>query len=42
MVRVEPFTEEKQVKRLGVLKGHMRMRRDLSRIDTTSDREMLK
>ena len=42
MARVEPFTEEAKVKRLGTLKGNMRIRRNLVRVDTTSDWEMLK
>jgi len=42
MARVGPFVEEAAVKRLGVLKGSMRIRRDLTRLDTTTDWEMLK
>lgn len=42
MARVGPFVEEAPVKRLGVLKGSMRIRRDLARVETTTDWEMLK
>ena len=42
MARVEPFTDSAPGKRLGVLKGTMRIRRDLTRVDTTRDWEMLK
>ncbi len=42
MARVEPFTEETPRKRLGLLKGNIRARRDLIRMDTTRDWEMLK
>ena len=42
MARVEPWREEVQGKRLGTLKGSMRIRRDLVRLDTTKDWEMLK
>ena len=41
MARVEPFRKEVPAKRLGVLKDSMRFRRDLVRIDTTEDWEML-
>lgn len=41
MARVEPFTNGVTGKRLGVLKGSMRIRRDLPRVDTTKDWEML-
>ena len=41
MVRVEPFVEGAG-KQLGVLKGNMRIRRDLAGVDTTKDWEMLK
>ena len=42
MARVEPFVDDSKGKRLGVLKGHMRIRRNLVNADTTSDWEMLK
>ncbi len=42
LARVEPFTDGAGGKRLGTLKGSMRIRRDLGRIDTTGDWEMLK
>jgi len=42
VARVEPFTAEAPVKRLGVLKGSMRIRRNLAQLDTTRDWEMLK
>ena len=42
MVRVEPLTGGAQGKRLGVLKGAMRIRRNLVRIETTKDWDMLK
>ena len=42
MARVEPFTDGSLAKRLGALKGNMRIRRDLARVDTTRDWEMLK
>ena len=41
MVRVLPFTDGAHGKRLGLLKGSMRLRRDLVRVDTTADWEML-
>jgi prevent-host-death family protein len=42
MVRVEPLASGAHRKQLGVLKGSMRIRRDLVRSDTTGDWEMLK
>lgn len=42
MARVEPLTNGAHRKQLGVLKGSMRIRRDLVRSDTTADWEMLK
>jgi prevent-host-death family protein len=42
IVRVEPLTNGADGKQLGVLKGSMRIRRDLVRSDTTRDWEMLK
>jgi prevent-host-death family protein len=42
MARVEPFTGGPHGKQLGVLKGAMRIRRGLVRIETTRDWEMLK
>ena len=42
MARVEPFTDGSLAKRLGALKGNMRIRRDLARVDITRDWEMLK
>jgi prevent-host-death family protein len=42
MARVEPFTDSASGKRLGTLKGKMNIRRDLSRVDTTKDWDMLK
>ena len=42
MVRVEPFTDGAPGKRLGVLKGNMRIKRNLAKVDTTRDWEMLK
>ena len=42
MARVEPVRGGAPGKQLGVLKGHMRIRRDLARVDTTKDWEMLK
>jgi len=42
VARVEPCSKEASGKRLGVLKGSMKIRRDLARVDTTKDWEMLK
>ena len=42
MARVERFPREAPVKRLGALKGHMRIHRNLVGADTTPDWEMLK
>ena len=42
MARVEPVTAGLEGKRLGVLKGVMRIRRNLVRVETTRDWEMLK
>ncbi|MBI3783862.1 MAG: type II toxin-antitoxin system prevent-host-death family antitoxin [Deltaproteobacteria bacterium] len=42
MVRVERFAKEGRPKQLGVLKGSMRIRRDLVRSDSSADWEMLK
>lgn len=42
MARVEPLTDGAHRKQLGALKGSMRIRRDLTRSDTTGDWEMLK
>ena len=42
MARVEPFAAGAEGKRLGALKGKMRIRRNLVRIDTTKDWEMSK
>jgi antitoxin (DNA-binding transcriptional repressor) of toxin-antitoxin stability system len=42
LARVEAFVDEAQGKRLGALKGHMKLRKDLVHIDTTTDWEMLK
>lgn len=41
MARVVPISDETQRKQLGLLKGSMRIRRDLLRSDTTRDWEML-
>ena len=41
LVRIQPADGPPEGKRLGGLKGHMRIRRDLVRIDTTRDWEML-
>jgi len=41
MARVAPFTEGTQAKRLGALRGSMRIRHDAVRSDTTADWEML-
>ena len=41
MVRVEPFADGVG-KQLGVLKGNMRIRRNLVGLDTTRDWELLK
>ena len=42
MARVEAVTDANSEKRLGVLKGTMRIRRNLVRSDTTRDWEMLR
>lgn len=42
MARVEALSNGAHGKRLGVLKGSMRIRRNLVRADTTGDWEMLK
>ena len=42
LARVEPVRGERPVKRLGLLKGTMRIRRDLVHAGTTTDWEMLK
>ena len=42
LARVEPCAKEAAGKRLGTLKGCMEIRRDLVRLDTTRDWEMLK
>ena len=42
MARVERFVDNAKGKRLGVLKGHMRIRRNLVTTDTTGDWDMLK
>ncbi len=41
MARVVPFSDGADGKQLGLLKGSMRIRRDLLRSDTTRDWEML-
>jgi len=41
MARVDAIPDTTQGKRLGVLKGHMRIHRELVRADTTRDWEML-
>ena len=41
VARVEPVANGGHRKQLGVLKGRMRIRRDLIRTDTTRDWEML-
>ena len=41
MARVDAIPDVAQGKRLGALKGRMRIRRDLVRADTTRDWEML-
>ena len=41
MARVEPIIAEETGKQLGAMKGAMRIRRDLARVDTTEDWEML-
>jgi antitoxin (DNA-binding transcriptional repressor) of toxin-antitoxin stability system len=42
MARVEAFRQSGSRKQLGTLKGKMRIRRDLVRVDTSHDWEMLK
>jgi prevent-host-death family protein len=42
MARVEPFTDTSAGKRLGTLKGKMHIKRDLTRVDSSRDWEMLK
>jgi prevent-host-death family protein len=42
MARVEPFISSASGKQLGTLKGKMHFRRDLLRMDTTKDWDMLK
>jgi len=42
LARVEPVRDDARRKRLGALKGSMRIRRDLLRCDTTGDWEMVK
>jgi len=41
LVKIQPVDARPEGKRLGGLKGHMRIRRDLVRIDSTRDWEML-
>ncbi|PYS39361.1 MAG: type II toxin-antitoxin system Phd/YefM family antitoxin, partial [Acidobacteria bacterium] len=41
MARVEPFTNSTPGKRLGTLKGNMRIRRDIAQLDASKDWEML-